>query len=93
VRKPVSSVRPRPPATGESQNGCYLGHTHDCAGGISREHYVSKDAPEELSEGVVAIDGFFWQPPGEKKIEATPPPIGLIAARTCSEMCSLVRPA
>jgi hypothetical protein len=68
VRKHVSSLRPPPPITGESQNGCYLGHIHDCAGGISREHYVSRDALEELSEGVVAIDGFFWQPPGEQKI-------------------------
>lgn len=68
VRKYVPSVRPPPPATGESQHGCYLDHTQDCAGGISREHYVSEVALSELSEGVVAIDGFFWQPPDEQKI-------------------------
>lgn len=68
VRKYVPIVRPRPPTTGQSQNGCYLGHTHDCAGGISREHYVSEVVLEELSEPAVAIDGVFWLAPGNRKI-------------------------
>jgi len=68
VRKYVQSIRPRPPTTGQQQDGCYLGHTHDCAGGISREHYISEVALEELSEPAVAIDGVFWLPPGERKI-------------------------
>lgn len=68
MRKFVKSVRPHPPTTGNSQNGCYLGHTNDCAGGISREHYISEDVLEELSEPAVAIDGVFWLPPGERQI-------------------------
>src|SRR5882672_5744136 len=68
VRKYVPSVRPRSPTTGQSQNGCYLGHAQDCAGGISGEHYISEIVLEQLSEPAVAIDGVFWLPPGEQKI-------------------------
>ena len=68
VRKYVASVRPRPPKTGCSQKGCYLGHTNDCGGGITGEHYVSRAALEQLSEPVVAIDGVHWLPPGEQKV-------------------------
>ena len=68
VRKYVPNVRPLQPTTGQSQNGCYLGHTQDCAGGISGEHYISEVVLEQLSEPAVAIDGVFWLPPGEQKI-------------------------
>jgi len=68
VRKYVPNVRPLPPTTGQSRNGCYLGHSQDCAGGISGEHYISEVVLEELSEPAVAIDGVFWLPPGEQKI-------------------------
>jgi hypothetical protein len=67
VRKYVASVGPRPPTTGQAQNGCYLGHTNDCAEGISREHYISETVLEQLSEPAVAIEGVFWLPPGERK--------------------------
>src|SRR5262245_20801399 len=67
VRKYVPSVRPRPPKTGQSQNGCYLGHTQECGGSISGEHYISEVVLEQLSEPAVAIDGVFWLPPGVQK--------------------------
>lgn len=68
VRKYIASVRPRPPKTGFSHKGCYLGHTNDCGGGITGEHYVSRVVLEQLSEPVVAIDGVHWLPPGEQRI-------------------------
>jgi hypothetical protein len=67
-RKYVASVQPCLPATGQNQNGCYLGHTKDCAGGISREHYISETVLEQLSEPGVAIYGVFWLRPGERKV-------------------------
>jgi hypothetical protein len=54
--------------TGQGQDGCYLDHTRDCAGGISREHYISEVALEQLSAPAVAIDGVPWLAPGERKI-------------------------
>jgi hypothetical protein len=68
VRKLVASVQPRPPTSGDAQNGCYLSHTNDCGGGMSREHYISETVLEQLSEPAVAIDGVFWLPPGERKV-------------------------
>jgi hypothetical protein len=64
----VASVQPRPPATGQNQNACYLGHTKDCAGGISGEHHISEIVLEQLSEPGVAIDGVFWLRSGERKV-------------------------
>jgi len=68
VRKYVAGVRPRPPKTECSQDGCYLGHTSDCGGGITGEHYVSRVALEQLSEPAVAIDGVHWLAPSERKV-------------------------
>jgi hypothetical protein len=68
VRKHLPSLRPRPPTTGHGQNGCYLGHTHDCSLGRSGEHYVSRSVLEQLSEPAVAIEGVHWLAPGERKI-------------------------
>jgi hypothetical protein len=68
VRKYIPSVRPPPPKTGFSQKGCYLGHTNDCGGGITGEHYVSRAVLEQLSEPVVAIEGVHWLAPGDRKV-------------------------
>jgi hypothetical protein len=66
----VPSVQPRPPKTGYSQNGCYLGHTNDCDRGITGEHYVSRAVLEQLSEPAVAVDGVPWLAPGERRVIA-----------------------
>jgi hypothetical protein len=68
VRRYMASARPRPPKTGCSQKGCYLGHTNDCRGGITGEHYVSRVALEQLSEPVVAINGVHWLAPGQRQV-------------------------
>jgi hypothetical protein len=68
VRKHLPRLRPRPPTTGYTQFGCYLGGTHDCSLRITGEHYVSRSALEQLSEPAVAIEGVHWLAPGEKKI-------------------------
>ncbi len=54
----LGDLIPPAPATGETQNGCYMAATADCGGGLSREHYISRgliDGPE------LQVRGMPWQ--------------------------------
>ena len=43
---------------------CYAVHLGDCAGGLSKEHYVSESVLE-IAGTAVQVTGFPWQPGGE----------------------------
>ena len=63
--KPLANCSPSPPATGQSEPKCFARAFGDCGGGISGEHFISKDILDSFS-GVV-VSGFPWQEPSTEK--------------------------
>ena len=53
--------------SGEARKGCYAACLNDCAGPLSREHYISESLLRRLEKDGLTVEGFPWQPPGEKQ--------------------------
>ena len=44
---------------------CFLGHVSPCNGGMSREHFISRNVLEQIGGVSVDIGGLSWQPKNE----------------------------
>jgi len=59
--KEPATLSPPPPLTNKAVAGCYLSITNDCAGPLSREHYVSAGILRQIgSNGKSAVHGLPW---------------------------------